>query len=126
MSETGVNYLYTGSLRWRLQGGTITPESFAIAGGRATFNGSDWAAHYYITDHLGSTRAVTDALGNVLATFDYTPYGELLASSDSTTAGHFNRKSKVAVVASRNGVKSPLNRNVNYKPDLKIVRFTKP
>ena len=36
VSETGVNYLYTGSLRWRLQGGTITPESFAIAGGRAT------------------------------------------------------------------------------------------
>ena len=70
-----------------MQGGTITPESFAIAGGRATFNGSDWTAHYYITDHLGSTRAVTDTLGNVLATFDYTPYGELLASSDSTTAG---------------------------------------
>ena len=40
--------------------------------------------------------------------------------------GHFNRKSKVAVVASRNGVKSPLNRDVNYTPDLKIVRFTKP
>ena len=86
MSETGVNYLYTGSMRWRLQGGTITPESFAVAGGRATFDGSDWAARYYITDHLGSTRAVTDTLGNVLATFDYTPYGELLASSDSTTA----------------------------------------
>ena len=87
VSETGVNYLYTGSMRWRLQGGTITPESFAVAGGRATFDGSDWMVHYYITDHLGSTRAVTDTLGNVLAKFDYTPYGELLASNDNTTAG---------------------------------------
>ena len=74
-------------MRWRLQGNTITPESFAIAGGRVTFDGSDWEAQYYITDHLGSTRAVTDTLGNVLATFDYTPYGELLAATDNTTAG---------------------------------------
>ena len=87
VSETGVNYLYTGSLRWRIQDGTITPESFAVAGGRATFDGNGWQTHYYITDHLGSTRAVTNASGDVLATFDYTPYGELLAASDSTTAG---------------------------------------
>ena len=87
VSETGVNFLYTGSLRWRIQDGTITPESFAVAGGRATFDGDGWQTHYYITDHLGSTRAVTNASGDVLATFDYTPYGELLAASDSTSTG---------------------------------------
>ena len=87
VSETGVNYLYTGSLRWRIQDGTITPESFTVVGGRATFDGNGWQTHYYITDHLGSTRAVTNASGDVLATFDYTPYGELLAASDSTSTG---------------------------------------
>lgn len=73
VSETGVNYLYTGSLRWRLQGGTLVPESFAIIGGRVICNNGSWQTNYYITDHLGCVRTVTDANGNVLAEFDYTP-----------------------------------------------------
>ena len=85
VSETGVNHLYTGSLRWKLQGGTITPESFAIAGGRATLEANGWTAHYYITDHLGSTRAVANTSGNAFATFDYTPYGSLLNAEDTPT-----------------------------------------
>jgi RHS repeat-associated protein len=31
-----------------------------------------------LTDHLGSTRAVTDSAGNVRTRFDYTPFGRLL------------------------------------------------
>lgn len=87
MSETGVNYLYTGSLRWRLQGGILVPESFAIIGGRVICNNGSWQTNYYITDHLGSVRAVTDASGNVLAEFDYTPYGKLLSATDNTAGG---------------------------------------
>ena len=64
IDNTGDGFLYTGSLRWKLQGGTITPESFAIAGGRATLEANGWTAHYYITDHLGSTRAVTVPMSN--------------------------------------------------------------
>ena len=85
VSETGVNYLYTGSLRWRLQDGTITPESFAIAGGRATLEANGWTAHYHITDHLGSTRAVAYTNGNAFATFDYTPYGSQLNAEYTPT-----------------------------------------
>ena len=63
----------------------MTPESFAIAGGRATFEAGSWVTHYYITDHLGSTRAVANANGDVFATFDYTPYGSLLNAEDTPT-----------------------------------------
>ena len=72
-------------MKWKLQGGTITPESFAIAGGRATLEGNNWTVHYYITDHLGSTRAVANTSGNAFATFDYTPYGSLLNAEDTPT-----------------------------------------
>ena len=37
--------------------------------------------HYFTTDHLGSTRLVTDASGNVLEQFDYLPYGERCIST---------------------------------------------
>ncbi len=85
IDKGGDGFLYTGSLRWKLQGGTITPESFAIAGGRATFEANGWTAHYYITDHLGSTRAVANTSGYAFATFDYTPYGSLLNAEDTPT-----------------------------------------
>ena len=85
IDKGGDGFLYTGSLRWKLQGGTITPESFAIAGGRATLEANGWTAHYYITDHLGSTRAVANTSGNAFATFDYTPYGSLLNAEDTPT-----------------------------------------
>ncbi|MCC6262136.1 MAG: hypothetical protein IT169_01050 [Bryobacterales bacterium] len=34
------------------------------------------ATHYVTTDHLGSTRLVTDAAGNVVSRHDYLPFGE--------------------------------------------------
>ena len=63
----------------------MTPESFAIAGGRATLEANGWTAHYYITDHLGSTRAVANTSGYAFATFDYTPYGSMLNAEDTPT-----------------------------------------
>ncbi len=35
-------------------------------------------ARYYLTDHLGSTRAVTDQNNSILATFDYYTFGLLM------------------------------------------------
>lgn len=40
---------------------------------------------YYITDHLGSTRAVVDDAGTVLETFDYYPFGLLMPGRTSTS-----------------------------------------
>ena len=88
VSGNGEKYLYAGSLRFWIDGdNNIVPESFAIAGGRVVCNNGSWMTNYYITDHLGSVRVVTDANGNVLAEFDYTPYGELLTATDSTATG---------------------------------------
>ena len=87
VSDSGEKYLYAGSLRFRIDNNNVVPESFDIAGGRVTYNDGSWQTNYYITDHLGSVRAVTDANGNVLAEFDYTPYGELLTATDNTATG---------------------------------------
>ena len=87
VSDSGEKYLYAGSLRLRIVGNSIVPESFAIAGGRVVCNNGNWQTNYYITDYLGSVRTVTDADGNVLAEYDYTPYGELLTATDITATG---------------------------------------
>lgn len=64
VDATGKGFAYTGSLRWSVQNCVLTPESVAITGGRALYNDVDepWSVNYYITDHLGSVRAVTDAI----------------------------------------------------------------
>src|SRR5262249_8732918 len=38
--------------------------------------------HFRNTDHLGSLRLVTDSLGNILASYDYYPYGMFRSSSE--------------------------------------------
>ncbi|MGH9305472.1 MAG: RHS repeat-associated core domain-containing protein, partial [Acidimicrobiales bacterium] len=40
---------------------------------------------YYLHDQLGSTRALTDSSGAVVATYTYGPYGQLASSSGSVT-----------------------------------------
>ena len=87
VSDGGEKFIYAGSLRLRIVGNSIVPESFAIAGGRVVCNNGNWQTNYYITDYLGSVRTVTDADGNVLAEYDYTPYGELLTATDITATG---------------------------------------
>lgn len=82
-----------------MQNGALTPESIAITGGRAVFADNSWATNYYITDHLGSVRAVTDAQGEVLDTFDYMPYGSEISSTSSTTTDYrFTGKERQSMV----------------------------
>ena len=99
VDATGNGFVYTGSLRWSVHNGTLTPESVAITGGRAVYSNNSWAANYYITDHLGSVRAVTDAEGEVLDTFDYMPYGSEISSRSSTTTDYrFTGKERQSMV----------------------------
>jgi RHS repeat-associated protein len=42
------------------------------------------ATSYFHTDGLGSTRVLTDSTGNVLNTYNYNPFGEILNSSGTT------------------------------------------
>ncbi len=99
VDATGNIFVYTGSLRWSVENGALVPESIAITGGRAVFADNSWATNYYITDHLGSVRAVTDAQGEVLDTFDYMPYGSEISSTSSTTTDYrFTGKERQSMV----------------------------
>lgn len=103
VDATGNGFVYTGSLRWSVEDGVLTPESVAITGGRAAYSSNGWAANYYITDHLGSVRAVTDAEGEVLDTFDYMPYGSEISSTSSTTTDYrFTGKEKQSMFGNSN------------------------
>ena len=102
-NAAGNGFVYTGSLRWSVEDGVLTPESVAITGGRAVFADNSWTTNYYITDHLGSVRAVTDAEGEVLDTFDYMPYGsELIVDTDNITDYRFTGKEKQTAFGNSN------------------------
>ncbi|NJN63290.1 MAG: hypothetical protein HC795_18805 [Coleofasciculaceae cyanobacterium RL_1_1] len=42
----------------------------------------------FLTDGLGSTRALTDIDGNVVAAYDYDAYGETIGSSGSIVSDY--------------------------------------
>lgn len=50
-------------------------------------NGGALGKQYLHTDMLGSVRAITDAAGQVVARFDYEPFGLLTGSSGSVPGG---------------------------------------
>ena len=60
-------------------GGTLT-SSYFYAGGDRLARLANGAMHYYLKDHLGSTRTLLSSSGNAAATYDYWPYGEVLAT----------------------------------------------
>ena len=47
---------------------------------------ADGSYRFFVTDHLGSVRAVADSEGNVLEAYDYYPYGEDMAESASAVS----------------------------------------
>ncbi len=49
---------------------------------------ADGGHSYYLADHLGSTRSLVDGNGIVTSTYDYRPYGKVLATS-GTDASRF-------------------------------------
>jgi RHS repeat-associated protein len=50
--------------------------------------GQDTVPYYYIFDHRGNTRAITDSQGDILEEYYYSPYGILL-STPTITQPHF-------------------------------------
>ena len=64
-------------------GSTTTKRYFAE--GEQRVGGADAGNYYYSRDHLGSVREVTDSNGNLVARFDYDPWGK-----ESVTAGNMN------------------------------------
>jgi RHS repeat-associated protein len=74
-------------LIYRRSGSTLPLESTNFDGGRLIYNGNTVTAtgtpgsyyeadkYYYITDHLGSVRVITDNSGAVQERNDYYPFG---------------------------------------------------
>ncbi len=72
-SNNGYDYL--GSLVYSRSGSTRTFESAVFGGGRIVYSSGAYSPYYYTTDHLGSTRVITNSSGTVVERNDYYPFG---------------------------------------------------
>ena len=63
---------YAGNLFYNV----ASPQMLLIEGGYVDLTGDTPAYRFYVTDHQGNIRAVTDATGTILRTNHYDPYGE--------------------------------------------------
>lgn len=63
--------------------------------GYIDFTGSTPQYRYFIKDHLGNNRVVTDSFGNVLQRNNYDPYGNPLAASSEATPYQYGGKEKI-------------------------------
>ena len=96
------------------QGGNTTVFVYDVAGQLAakyfsgTAGSSPCSTCYISTDHLGSTRMITDAAGNVVSKHDHLPFGEELI------AGH-GRPITVAGVASPWNTSDPIRQKFTGK-----------
>ena len=73
--SAGNGLYYSGSLVYSKHGSALTMESCAFTGGRFVATATGVEARYFVTDHLGSVRAVVNDDGEVLERNDYYPFG---------------------------------------------------
>ena len=78
---------YFGNLVY--EGLALYPNRLLIDGGYVDIstsnNSSSYTYRYYVQDHLGNNRLVTDDSGTILQTNHYDPYGQLLGDISSST-----------------------------------------
>src|SRR6185369_11859420 len=81
----GTSRVYIGKL-YECSGGLCG--RYIFAGGRLIAINDSQAIRYYHSDHLGSTKAVTDRVGNRIEAIDYYPFGESRADAGSENVTH--------------------------------------
>ncbi len=77
------------SLRLNVNGEEAEIESIPFAGGRIVKTSNGYEPHYYVTDHLGSTRAIVRPAASgveIMAEYDYMPYGTQHIVAEAPTA----------------------------------------
>jgi RHS repeat-associated protein len=67
---------YFGSMVYTRNVIDLTLESTSFGGGRINKTTSAYDINYFITDHLGSTRAIVNANGNITGQYNYYPFGK--------------------------------------------------
>jgi RHS repeat-associated protein len=66
---------YLGSLVFKCENNARTLESTSFGGGRINKTTNGYDINYFITDHLGSTRAIVDNTGSIKEQKDYYAFG---------------------------------------------------
>ncbi|MDR1198594.1 MAG: DUF6443 domain-containing protein, partial [Prevotellaceae bacterium] len=72
---------YLGTCVYTRMGDTLNFESTAFAGGRIAKTTGGYDVNYFITDHLGSTRATVNDNGDITAQYNYYPFGKIWESA---------------------------------------------
>lgn len=79
-------YLYDGAdAVQETQAGVANPILAGLATDQRFARNDNGGRTYFLTDHLGSTRALTDASGAVVQRYDYTPYGQTQQTASGFT-----------------------------------------
>ncbi|MGG2100806.1 RHS repeat-associated core domain-containing protein [Stenotrophomonas sp. NRRL B-14846] len=84
--STTTHYLYDGqNAVQETVGSQVNPILTGLGVDQRFARNDSGGRAYYLTDHLGSTRGLTNGAGELLQRYDYTPYGQLQASAGSAT-----------------------------------------
>jgi RHS repeat-associated protein len=92
---------YLGSLVYKTNNNARTLESTSFGGGRINrTDNNSYDINYFITDHLGSTRAIVNANGEIKEQKDFYPFGKEHENGNlmtSTNRWGFNGKEKQTI-----------------------------
>ncbi|MCW0448581.1 hypothetical protein NB706_001415 [Xanthomonas sacchari] len=81
-----ISYLYDGlDAVQETQGGTVNPILTGLGIDERYARNEASGRAYFLSDALGSTRALTNASGSLIQRYDYTPYGQTSQASAGTT-----------------------------------------
>ncbi|MDR1199693.1 MAG: hypothetical protein LBK94_11910 [Prevotellaceae bacterium] len=101
VDSIGKGFDYFGSLIYTNNNDSRTLESTSFGGGRINRTGTNaYDVNYFITDHLGSTRVIVNASGEIKEQKDFYPFGKehenpnLITSTNRYT---FNGKEKQTI-----------------------------
>jgi RHS repeat-associated protein len=86
-SSAQTHYFYDedGNVVMELNQSGAVVKDYIYSGGQHVAEISGGHTYFTHTDHLGSTRTVTDYAGNVCDSLDYMPYGEQIAGGSCST-----------------------------------------
>jgi len=91
---------YLGSFVYTNTNNTRVLESTAFGGGRINKTNNTYDINYFITDHLGSTRVIVNAAGEIKEQKDYYAFGkecEYASLMTSTNRWGYNGKEKQTI-----------------------------